>query len=84
MSEVGSRVDRENIEYVRTHDLEPYIARAIEREQIVRGMTPDHVRFLKGEPGQTNTDGDEETWTYGTVTDGSTIVFRDGKVVEVR
>jgi outer membrane protein assembly factor BamE (lipoprotein component of BamABCDE complex) len=84
MSEAGSTPDRENIEYVRNHDLEPYIGRAIEREQIVRGMTPEHVRFLKGEPKEIREEGDKETWTYGPVSQRKYVVFEKGKVANIK
>lgn len=84
MSEVGSRTDRENIEYVRNHDLEPYIARAVEREQIVRGMSPEHVRFLESKPKEIREDEGKETWIYGSVSERKYVVFGEGEVVNIK
>lgn len=84
MSEAGSTPDRENIKYVRNHDLEPYIGRAIEREQVVRGMTPEHVRFIKGEPKEIREKDGKETWIYGPVSQRKYVVFESGEVVNIK
>jgi hypothetical protein len=69
--------------YVRTHELEPRIARAIEGGYLVAGMTPQQVEFLRGEPDRTESKNGRTIWIY----DPSDInevrlAFRDGELVE--
>jgi hypothetical protein len=73
----------EAIEYVRTHDLEPYIGRAIERGDIVRGMSKEDVRFVKGEPRRAEEEDGQKIWFYGTVTQKTRFYFEDGKLVDI-
>lgn len=82
-SEAQGTVDSETIEYVRSHDLKPYIARAIERGQVVRGMSQEHVRFIMGEPKEVREQEDQEVWVYGAVPQQKRITFENGKVVDM-
>lgn len=75
------KVSEEAIEYVRNHDLEPYIGRAIERGQVVKGMSKDDVKFIKGEPKSVQKEEGQTIWIYGTVTQKQRIYFEDGKMV---
>jgi len=83
-SEVQSlNADAEEIEYVTSHDLKPHVARAIERGQVIIGMKPRDVRFLRGEPKQIKETGGRTVWIYGTVTRGLRVTFEDGTVAEM-
>jgi hypothetical protein len=72
----------EAVEYVRTHDLEPYIGRAIERGDVVRGMSKEDVRFVMGEPRDVREQDGRTVWVYGTVTDRKRVYFENGKIAE--
>ena len=72
----------EAIQYVRTHDLKPYIGRAIERGDVVRGMSKEDVRFVKGDPKRTKEEEGRTVWVYGTVSQRKRVYFEDGKVVD--
>lgn len=72
----------EAIEYVRTHDLEPYIGRAIERGDVVRGMSKEGVRFVEGDPKRIEEEEGQTVWVYGTVTQRTQVYFEDGEVVD--
>jgi hypothetical protein len=72
----------EEIEYVRNHDLKPYVGRAIERGQVVRGMSREDVRFIKGDPRETRKEEGQTIWVYGTVTQRERYYFENGKLVE--
>ena len=69
----------EAIQYVRTHDLKPYIGRAIERGDIVRGMSKEDVQFVKGDPRSIREREERTVWVYGTTT---RIYFKNGEVVD--
>jgi hypothetical protein len=68
----------EAIQYVRTHDLKPYVGRAIERGDIVRGMSKEDVQFVKGDPRSIREREERTVWVYGTTT---RIYFKNGEVV---
>ena len=72
----------EAIEYVRTHDLEPYIGRAIERGDVVPGMSKEDVRFVEGDPKRMEEEEGRTVWVYGTVTQRKQVYFENGKVVD--
>ena len=74
----------EAIEYVRTHDLEPYIGRAIERGDVVRGMSKEDVQFVKGDPRAVQDESGRTVWLYGTVTQRTRIYFEGGQVVDTQ
>lgn len=83
--EAATTPSREAIEYVRTHDLKPYVGRAIERGDIVRGMSKEDVRFVKGEPPRVEEKGGQTVWVYGTFSQNTPRLlcyFKDGKLVE--
>ena len=50
--------------YVRMNDLEPRVARAIEGDYLVYGMSPDDVRMVMGEPGEIDEKSDHTLWIY--------------------
>ena len=81
--EAATTPSREAIEYVRTHDLKPYVGRAIERGQIVRGMSEEDVRFVEGEPRKVRAEDGRTVWVYGSVTQRTRIYFEDGEVVDI-
>ncbi|MCS3616877.1 hypothetical protein [Salinibacter ruber] len=68
----------EAIQYVRTHDLKPYIGRAVERGDIVRGMSKEDVQFVKGDPRSIREREERTVWVYGTTT---RVYFKNGEVV---
>jgi hypothetical protein len=70
----------EAIEYIRTHDLKPYVGRAIERGDVVRGMSKEDVRFVEGDPKGIIEEEGRTVWTYGTVTQRKKVYFEDGYV----
>lgn len=72
----------EEIEYIRNHDLKPYIGRAIERGQIVRGMSKEDVEFVRGEPRTVREEEGRTVWVYGSVTQRELFYFEDGKLVD--
>lgn len=81
--EAATTPSEEAIEYVRTHDLQPYIGRAIERGDVVRGMSKEDVRFIKEEPREVLEENGRTVWIYGSVTRRTRIYFEDGKVVDI-
>ena len=76
------KASEEEIEYIRNHDLEPYIGRAIERGQIVRGMSKEDVEFVKGEPRTVREEDGQTVWVYGPVSQRERFYFEDGKLVD--
>jgi non-homologous end joining protein Ku len=74
---------REAIEYVRTHNLEPYIGRAIERGDVVRGMSKEDVRFVEGDPREVREEDGRTVWIYGSVTQRTRIYFENGEVADI-
>jgi len=75
------RASEEEIDYIRSHDLKPYIQVSIIHEQVVQGMTREDVRFVKGTPKDSTVNGETVTWRYGPVTRSERFVFEDGAVV---
>lgn len=75
------RADKEEIEYIRSHDLKPYIQVAIIHENVVWGMTREDVRFVKGTPKDSTVNGPAVTWRYGPVSRSERFAFKDGVVV---
>ena len=72
----------EAINYVRTHERPAYIESAIERGDIVRGMSKEDVRFVQGDPKSVKHEDGQTIWYYGTVTQRWEVFFEDGKVVD--
>jgi outer membrane lipoprotein-sorting protein len=69
--------------YVRTHDLEPRVARAIEGGYAVKGMKPEHVRLAIGEPEDVEESDGETVWIYDDSGVGkSRFHFQDGRLVD--
>jgi hypothetical protein len=76
------RANEEEVDYIRSNDLKPYIQVAIIHNHVVRGMSREDVRFVKGAPKDSTVDGDSVTWRYGPVTRSERFVFEGGEVVD--
>lgn len=76
------RASEAEIEYIRSHDLKPYIQVSIIHEQVVRGMSREDVRFVRGEPKDSTVNGETVTWRYGPVTRSDRFVFEAGEVID--
>ena len=76
-------------EYVRTHDVKPRIARAMEREEVVKGMNVRQVELVEGKPKKTVQLEEQTARVYaivdssGTVWEQKTVYFEDGEVARV-
>ena len=76
------RANEDEIKYIQSHDLEPYIQTSIIHNQVVRGMVRRDVRFLKGEPRDSTVKDGVTTWSYGSVTRNQRFMFSGGVVVD--
>lgn len=82
MAEQELTPNQNQAEYIRTHDLEPRIARAIERSEVVKGMTREQVVVAKGKP--TVVMKEENRWGYGSLTRRTWIWFKEGTVARIQ
>jgi hypothetical protein len=80
----SEEVDR----YLQEHPKTPgRIARAMERSDVVDGMTAEQVVVTWGEPNRRsamNGDTADRRWIYGTLTNRDYVYFQDSTVVKVR
>jgi hypothetical protein len=80
----ASRPDDEVIEYLREHDPPDVVARAMERDQIIEGMTKGQVEVMRGEPKEVVERDRQTLWMWGPVSRRTTVYFEGGEVVQVR
>jgi outer membrane protein assembly factor BamE (lipoprotein component of BamABCDE complex) len=82
-AQAQAQIESETCRFINSTDLRRYLI----KEQVVEGMTREHVRSAFGNPPETY-DGPQEVWiyqtrSYGALTELTYVYFKDGCVERV-